>query len=320
MIVLIVVFSVLAMMALVVSVSVLLGRRQATLERRLAGYERADVAAVVPGTEGVTSTPGVTHAVDLTGRLAERAGLLKRVERALEQSDLPVRASELIFYVAVGSIAAFLLLGLFFNWVVGVGAGAFVAIGAVSYVSHRQRGRAAVFERQLPDTLTLLASSLRAGFSFMQGLETVAQEIGSPMRRELQRVFTEVRLGREPEDALGDAAERMDSRDLAWTVMAIKIQREVGGNLATLLDTVADTMQKRERIRREVHALTAEGRLSAIILGLLPPLAGLGLALVAPDYMQALFDSAIGWAAVIGGAVLALLGMLWLRKITQVEV
>ena len=101
------------------------------------------------------------------------------------------------------------------------------------------RTRQLRFEQQLPDTLTLLASSLRAGFSLMQGLEAVAQEISDPMRKELQRVFTEVRLGRPVEDALGDAADRMDSNDLRWTVMAIRIQREVGGNLAVLLDTVS---------------------------------------------------------------------------------
>ena len=106
----------------------------------------------------------------------------------------------------------------------------------------------------------------------MQGLEAVAQEIADPMRKELQRVFTEVRLGRSIEDALGDAARAHGQRRPAWTVMAIRIQREVGGNLAVLLDTVADTMVKRERVRRELQALTAEGRLSAIVLSLISPL------------------------------------------------
>jgi tight adherence protein B len=314
-ILLIVLFTVFATLALVATLGVLVGRRQATLERRLAGYERAEVAAADDG-----GAPGVQQAVELTGRLVERAGLLTKVERALEQGDVPIRASELIFYVLAGTVAAFMLVALLAGPLVGVGVAVFVAMAPAAYVSNRQRSRSKAFEHQLPDTLTLLASSLRAGFSFMQGLETVAQEIGAPMRRELQRVFTEVRLGREVEDALGDAAERMDSRDLAWTVMAIKIQREVGGNLATLLDTVADTMQKRERIRREVMALTAEGRLSAIILGLVPPVAGFGLAVVAPDYMGKLFDETMGVVALVVGGVLAVLGAFWLNKIIQVEV
>src|SRR5262249_38437278 len=110
------------------------------------------------------------------------------------------------------------------------------------------------------------------------------------------------------------------STDLKWTVMAIKIQREVGGNLAVLLDTVADTMQKRDRIRREIHALTAEGRLSALILGLLPPIAGVLLFLAAPDYMRTLFNHGIGIAALIAGGVLAVIGWFWLRRIVNIEV
>jgi tight adherence protein B len=233
---------------------------------------------------------------------------------------VPIRAGELLFYsiaaVAMVFLAASLLWGLLYGLILG----GIAALAPVAYVSHQRRDRQSKFERQLPDTLTLLASSLRAGFSFMQGLEAVAQEIGNPMRRELQRVFTEVRLGRSPEDALEDAADRMGSNDLAWTVMAIKIQREVGGNLAALLDTVADTMQKRERIRREVKALTAEGRLSAVILGLVPPIAGVLLFLAAPDYMDALFDEAIGVVALVSGAALAVVGWFWLRRIVDIEV
>ncbi|HTL33472.1 MAG TPA: type II secretion system F family protein [Kofleriaceae bacterium] len=319
MIIAIVVLAVVATAAMVATFGVILGRREAALERRLAGYDRADVA-VPAGKDGSPETAVVQQAVELTRQLAERTGFLERVERALESGDVPIRAGELIFYTIAGSVMAFLGFTVLIGLLWGLIAGGLVAVAPVAYVSRKHRTRQAAFERQLPDTLTLLASSLRAGFSFMQGLEAVAQEIGPPMRRELQRVFTETRLGRSPEDALGDAAERMGSQDLAWTVMAIKIQREVGGNLAALLDTVADTMQKRDRIRREVKALTAEGRLSALILGLLPPIAGVLLFLVAPDYMKTLFDQPIGVAAVIGAAVMAVVGWFWLQKIIDIEV
>ena len=104
----------------------------------------------------------------------------------------------------------------------------------------------------------------------MQGVEAVSQEVSEPMGRELRRVVTEARLGRPLEEALDGVADRMDSGDFAWAVMAIRIQREVGGNLAELLVTVAETMTERERLRRDVNALTAEGKISAIVLGLLP--------------------------------------------------
>ena len=171
----------------------------------------------------------------------------------------------------------------------------FAAVLVPVVLLHRRRKkRLRNFQMQLPDTLNLLSGSMRAGFSFAQGLETVANEAAEPTRRELQRVFTESRLGRPIEDALEDSANRMASVDLMWAVMAIRIQREVGGNLAELLDTVADTMTQRERIRGEIKALTAEGRFSGWILGIFP-IAFVGvLYVVQPDYISVLFDATMG--------------------------
>ncbi len=143
-------------------------------------------------------------------------------------------------------------------------------IGPILTLEMRRKRRLRKFEMQLPDVLNLLAGSMRAGFSFNQGLEAVAEEASEPARRELQRVFTESRLGRPVEDALEESANRMYSVDLMWAVMAIRIQREVGGNLAELLDTVARTMTERERLKREILSLTAEGRLSGWVLGIFP--------------------------------------------------
>jgi tight adherence protein B len=307
----------LATIALVLTFAVLLGTRRAGLERQLAGYERTDGTANAPAGP---DTALVQRGVDFASGVAQRTGLLEKIDRALEQADLPLRGAELVFYVPLIAIFIFLLVALIAGPIAGL-IGAVAAFGVpVVYVSNRQRNRQKAFERQLPDTLTLLASSLRAGFSLMQGLETVAQEIGPPMRRELQRVFTEVRLGRGIEDALSDAAERLGSRDLAWSVMAIKIQREVGGNLAVLLDTVADTMQKRERIRREIQVLTAEGRATAVILSLMPLLAALALYFWQPDYIKSLFDETIGVIAIILAGGLSVVGWFWLRRIIDIEV
>jgi len=233
---------------------------------------------------------------------------------------MPVRPAEFLFYVPAFATVAGLLLLLGFGPMPGL-----LAFGAslgVPYlvVARKQSARLKQFEQQLPDTLGLLAGSMRAGFSFMQGLEAVAEETQDPMRRELQRVFTEARLGRPPEEALEDMAERMSSSDLAWAVMAIKIQREVGGNLAELLDTVADTMMQRERLRREVRALTAEGGFSAYILSLMPPGFFLMFYVLQPDYMGKLFSEPLGTIAVIGGAFATVIGWFWLQKIVKIEV
>jgi tight adherence protein B len=140
------------------------------------------------------------------------------------------------------------------------------------------------------------------------------------MARELRRVLAEARLGRPMEEALQDVAVRMQSLDFDWAVMAIRIQREVGGNLAELLSTVADTMVQRSRLRGEVKTLTAEGRLSAIIMGLLPLGLGGFMFMSSPEYIETLFQSVAGWVMVIGSAVAGLAGFAWLQKIIKIEV
>ena len=154
---------------------------------------------------------------------------------------------------------------------------------ALKTICKRRRTK---FVAQLPDMLTLMASTLKAGYSLMQGVEAVSQEVQDPMGKELRRIVVEARLGRPLEEAMDDAANRMDSLDFSWAVMAITIQREVGGNLAELLMTVAETMVERERLRRDVKSLTAEGRMSAIVLGMLPPGLGLVMYSMNPEYMS----------------------------------
>lgn len=303
--------------------AVIFGRQQARIERRLAGYEVPEHASTSVKASDVAfnaETKVVQQAVEMTRGLAQRSGALAKVESMLEQADLPVRPAEFLFYVPTFATVAGLLLLLGFGPMPGLLAfGASIAVPYL-YVARKQSARLKLFEQQLPDTLSLLAGSMRAGFSFMQGLEAVAEETQDPMRRELQRVFTEARLGRSPEEALEDMADRMSSSDLAWAVMAIKIQREVGGNLAELLETVAETMMQRERLRREVRALTAEGRFSAYILSLMPPGFFLMFYVLQPDYMGKLFSEPLGTIAVIGGGFATVIGWFWLQKIVKIEV
>jgi tight adherence protein B len=314
----------LATLTLVWAVAIAFGRRQARIERRLAGYE-VDAAArgARTGQPVVMSaeTRVVQRAVGITSRLADRAGVLTKTEVLLEQADVPLRPAELLFYVAVFALLVFLItLLLLSNLLIALIAAVMVAVVPFAVIAYQRDARRRAFEGMLPDTLQLLAGSLRAGFSFIQGLETVANETTDPMRRELQRVFTEARLGRPIEDALGDVAEKMSSQDLGWAVMAIRIQREVGGNLAQLLDTVADTMVKRERLRREIRTLTAEGRFSAVVVSAFPFLFGLFLWVTQPEYMNRLFDETLGIFAVGLAALLTVVGWFWMRRIVDIEV
>ncbi|MFA5883710.1 MAG: type II secretion system F family protein [Acidimicrobiia bacterium] len=290
------------------------------LEKRLTGYAGVADATEVEREDHSSDSNLMQDMVSLTGRMAERMGVLNRVEGKLEQADLPLRPPEALFVyltiIALTAVLSFVIFGPIGALVLTLAA---IAV-PVLYLEYRRKRRLRRFEMQLPDVLNLLSGSMRAGFSFAQGLEAVAEEASEPSRRELQRAYAESRLGRPIEDALEDSAARMHSIDLMWAVMAIRIQREVGGNLAELLDTVASTMTERERLRHEVLSLTAEGRMSAWVLGIFPPLFAVILFMIQPDYMKTLFENPMGVMAVVVSAVLAGFGFLWLRKIMAIEV
>jgi tight adherence protein B len=303
---------------LIVTIVFVVAKRGNRLDRRLAGYS-VNTGFATAGEPVSDSSHLVQQAADAAEKFAG-ADVMEKVEQLLEQAKLPLRPAEFLVYAPLFAIAAaalaWFLEGPVFAIIV------VVALVAAPFLMLKRRSssRLKKFQSQLPDTLNLLAGSMRAGFSFMQGLEAVADEASEPLRTEFQRAFTESRLGRPVEEALDDAARRMNSRDLAWAVMAIRIQREVGGNLAELLDTVSDTMTHRERLRREVKSLTAEGRMSAIVLSIFPPAFALMLFLLQPDYMKLLFQETIGVICVIGGAILSVVGWFWLARIVKIEV
>jgi tight adherence protein B len=303
---------------IVVVLSFVFGKKEARLERRLAGYDvHAGMTPIAADNDN--SMRVVQQAAQAAERLAG-AGVMEKVEQLLEQAKLPLRPAEFLVYAPLAAIVAAAFAYFMFGAVIAIVV-VFGLLASPSIILKRRSGsRLKKFQEQLPDSLNLLAGSMRAGFSFMQGLEAVADEASEPIRGELQRAFTESRLGRPIEEALDDAARRMESRDLAWAVMAIRIQREVGGNLAELLDTVAETMTHRERLRREIKSLTAEGRMSAIVLSIFPPAFALMLFLIQPGYMNLLFQETIGVVCVVGGAILSVVGWFWLSRIVKIEV
>jgi tight adherence protein B len=273
------------------------------------------------GDVSFADTAIVQRAVAATARFAEQGGILSRIESMLEQADLPLRAAEAFFFylasvVVLTGLAGALTRSLFGTAIVFLIV-AVLPFAVLQFMSGQRRRK---FMSQLPDMLQLLAGSMRAGYSLMQGVDTVAQEVEDPMGRELRRVLAEARLGRVLEDSLEEMAGRLGSADFEWAVMAIRIQREVGGNLAELLSTVAETMIARERLRREVRALTAEGRISALILGLLP--VGLGVIMygINPEYVKVLFHDGLGQVLLIGATVLALVGFYWMKKTIDIEI
>ena len=266
------------------------------------------------------SSATIQRAVDFTGQMAERRGWLTSMGALLARADIPLRPAEALFLMVVtGALATVLglLLGGPLLGLIMLGLAIFLPPAAIRFMVKR---RARKFERALPEMLALVAGTLKAGYSLMQGLGTVSEQVDGPMGVELRRVVTETQLGRPLEESLDTVAERMESDDFGWAVMAIRIQREVGGNLAELLLTVADTMTQRERLRREVNSLTAEGRVSAIVLGALPVALGVIMYVLNPDYTGMLLTERSGNIALGVAIVVAIAGFFWMKKIIDIDV
>jgi len=304
----------------VLAIGLLFQNDESALSSMLTAYQ--DGSTDRPDDQSALANSAIFQkAVELTEKVAENQGFLGRTEETLEQANLPFKAAEaLTFYaasIAVSLMLAFLFRGdlLFAGIILLLGIAA--PLVTVKFMATRRRKK---FVAQLPDTLTLLAGTLKAGYSFMQGLESVSKETEDPMGEELRKVVTEAQLGRPVEEALDMSAERMTSDDYAWAIMAVKIQREVGGNLSELLMTVAETMTARERLRRDVAALTAEGRISAIVLGFLPIALGAVMFLINPGYVGLLFSETIGNIMLGAGIVAAIIGFVWMKKLITIEI
>jgi tight adherence protein B len=242
-------------------------------------------------------------------------------EALLDAAAMPVRPSEWLvirFGSALGG--AFLLLAVL-PWWLGGPAGAvagFVLPNALLQVRIDRRKR--TFAEELPDTLQMIVSSLRAGFTLQHGIEASVRDAQGPVAAELRRALSETRLGAELEDTLAGVGLRTGNQDMKWLVMAIRLQREVGGSLSEVLQTTADTMREREELRRSVRALSAEGRLSATILLAMPILLALWMFLFRPAYVRPLYTEPLGIVMLVVAGVLLIVGMLWLRAVVRVEV
>lgn len=252
--------------------------------------------------------------------VARERGAVTKIEGALETADLPLKAGEAIIgIIALAVMAGVVALAVTQNLLWGVVVAALIVMGALVFVNRVAAKARKQFEDQLPDTLNMIATSLRAGYSLLQAVEAVGQEASEPTRREFGRAMAEIRLGKDMDDALQGIVVRMGSQDFDWTVMAINIQREVGGNLAEVLQTTAETMMHRTRLRGEMKALTAEGRISGIVIGILPIALFIFISMSNPDYLKPLLESTIGVAVLVGGGVFMLIGFWWMQKIIKVD-
>lgn len=240
-----------------------------------------------------------------------------RVNRLLEQSGRQIRAYEWFAVVALIAIAlalpAYLWRGPIPAGLIAVFtvSGAWIALAI--QVSRRQNE----FAEQLPELLRQLSTTLRSGLSLTQAISAVSAELPAPAGAELRRVSIEQRIGRNLDDSLGDLAERMGSEDFHWAARAIEINRRTGGDLAKVLRRLDETMRARNQVRGHVRTLTAEGRISAAVLTVLPPLLLLGISLINPDFLEPLFTTLAGQFVLATSLALLIIGSAWLFRLTR---
>jgi len=298
------------------------GRDQNPMQRQLQLYTVHGMRRTEPAPQQSEGVDLKQTAAALADHLVVRRDLEDKIARKLDSGGLKLKPAEwLLLHAAIVIGTGFLALILFSgNPILLVLAIIAAAVLPWVYLSFKASRRIKKFNGQLAETLSIIAGGLQAGLSLSQAVDTVVREGTEPIAGEFSRAIVEQRLGVEIEDSLETVAERMDSIDFKWVVMAIRIQREVGGNLAELLLNVAATLREREYLRRQVSVLSAEGRLSAYILGGLPPFFVVYLMLTQPDYIAPMFDTTLGWVMCGVGLTMMIVGLFWMKKAVKVEV
>ncbi|MFZ5755040.1 MAG: type II secretion system F family protein [Bacillota bacterium] len=255
------------------------------------------------------------------GQIFVRRGMTKQLEYHLIKADIPLRGEEFLItwmftalapgtliYILSRKVALSLLL-----YMAGI-------ILPPLMISTAQQKRLKKFDQQIGDSLAIMSNALRAGFSFMQTLELVSREMPNPIAKEFARTFREMNLGAPMEQALHNLTKRVASSDLDLVVTAVLIQRQVGGNLAEVLDNISFTIRERVRIQGEIKTLTAQGKISGIIIGLIPPFLIVILFLINPTYLKPLFQSTAGLVMLAGGVISELMGLLIIKKIITIDI
>ena len=255
------------------------------------------------------------------GKRIEGIKVTKLIELQLQKGDIPLRGYEFIFLTAALIFAGVFLVFIWnCNLISMIVAGLLGLIGPLVYLRLKQKQKLTKFNNQIGDALVMVSNSLKAGYGFLQAIEMVAKEMSPPIKTEFARTIQEINLGITTEEALIHLTERIPSPDLDLVVTAMLIQRQIGGNLSEILDNISQTIRERITIKSEVKALTAQGRLSGLIIGILPAGIGAFLLLVNPDYLMKLFTDPRGKMMLVYAVVAEMIAVLIIRKIITIKV
>lgn len=301
---------------------------QDLIEERLGRYEeqefqgyQSSMAATEEEKEKEKGPSKVQQALE--NALAERS-FAKKWRQQLARADVKLTVAEFAA-LHVLSMIGFFALGFFVIFsgqlVMGIVSGFVGFFAPRMYVSRQTSKRLIKFEQQLPDTLSLWVNALRAGYSVMQAMEAISKDAPEPTSTEFARVVTEAQLGISMEDALQHLLDRVESEDLDLVVTAVNIQREVGGNLAEILDVISNTIRERIKLKGEIRVMTSQGRITGYLISGLPILLALFLMAINPTYMGRMFENQLcGWPLLGSGLALIGIGTAVIQKIVDVEI
>ncbi|GAW92841.1 type II secretion system F family protein [Calderihabitans maritimus] len=300
-----------------VALSILKDHRQARLRERYSRY------SVEPNKDIKKQLPEFKVFIDIAGKLfktkIEWGYLWRKLDLVLIQADAPFKVQE---FLALELLSAMAVAGLFLTqrYLLGLSVLAGTLLFPALLLNRARAKRKQKLENQLPDTLILMANALQAGFSFTQAMEMISREMAAPIGNEFARTLQEIKLGSSTEQALLRLAQRTESSDVELMTTAVLIQRQVGGNLAEILNNIASTIKERIRIRGEIKTLTAQGRISGFIIGSLPLFLLAFLLIFNPQYIAVLFSTRAGRLLLGWGVISEVLGVILIRKIVNVQI
>lgn len=314
----------LGLVLLVLGVVVSLVGSRSVVEERLGRYAEAGKSLQTTQAAGRARPPIGRMIADFLNRLGEGSDLFDSISRELARADLKFRPAEYLLLIVISTIVCGLLGTVLGRSVIfGIGSAVVGAFLPQMYVKRAQRARLKQFDNQLGDMLNLMVNGLRAGYSTLQAMEAVSRELAPPISDEFRRVVQEMQLGLPMEEALQHMLRRINSDDLDLVVTAINVQREVGGNLAEILDTISFTIRERVRIKGEIAALTAQGRITAWVISLLPVALVAILFLVNRPYIMTFFTpeyQPCGIAMIVVAGLMILSGFYTVQKIVAIDI
>lgn len=280
--------------------------------------ERSQENSTESGKKGLLSF--LSRKPQKAGEKEEKNKWRQKTLDELSQAGVPLRPDEFLMLRLTGGIVLFLLFLLIGNFLLGlVGFFAGYSLIPMLYLNRAQRMRINQFNYQLSSALSTMANSLRAGFSLFQAMKSLSNEMSPPISTEFSRTLKEINLGTPTEHALQNMSDRVKSEDLELVVLAMIIQRQVGGNLAEVLDKIGHTINERIRVQREIKTLTAQGRISGIIIGLLPFFLAGAIIFMNPEYMATFFSHPLGYFLTGLGLFAQFLGVMMIRKIVNIQ-